>query len=126
MAALRRNWSAYAVAILAIGAAVGGGAYWFARERGPELPDVFWFECANCGHEFQMTPEEFKGLKPTDSERPTVVCQRCDEREAVTARKCPACGEVFAAWDVKAGPQTQPSSVYQCPECGWSKLSHRD
>ncbi len=128
MPTLPKNWGIYAACILALGSAIIIVIYSAAgSQRGPDLPDTFWFQCTDCRHKYQLTYEEFRQQAPpnprdvSDGQPPTLACPACAKPTAVNARKCPECGEVFAAWELGTRRSNLARSVYECPNCGWTK-----
>ena len=77
---------------------------------------MIWLKCANeaCGTEYQMDSEKFslaimEGGMPTTMQAPALACEKCGEKSAYRAEKCPKCGTVFFM-----------DNSGKCPKCGFS------
>ena len=82
-----------------------------------------WVKCLNkeCGAAYEMNKREFiQQLEEATRANPlanivTVPCQKCEQKYAVKAVKCPKCGEVFRYGAV---PNDHPD---RCPKCKHSE-----
>lgn len=85
--------------------------------------EMVWIKCRGCNQAYEMPRKQYyqelseatTGNATAMMFTPPLTCQKCGQKKAFLAEKCPNCGEVFFTGSV---PNDYPD---RCPKCKHSK-----
>jgi predicted Zn-ribbon and HTH transcriptional regulator len=118
----------YAV-IIAVCILVAGVVFMKTRSGGSGGIDsvdenaMVWMKCRGCNQSYEMPQKQYyeevsEAMKTTSTAMmftPPLTCQKCGQKKAFLAEKCPNCGEIFFTGSI---PNDFPD---RCPKCKHSK-----